>query len=325
LRTVPGVQTASFGSLVPFGDEHDGRPVQRSDRAKDVDVVGATYTIIGSRYFETLGVPVLRGREFSPEEETSASAVPVVIIDQPLATRLFGDSNPIGERIRFARGDEPRAEMEVIGVVGPVRNSVTDVTPEPHLYAPFGQQFRSGQYIHLRAHDGVSAESLLGAVRQTVADVDPVLPILRLKTFDDFRRSSLQVWVFAAGARIFAAFGLVALVLAVVGVYGLKAYVVSRRTREIAIRLALGATGRDVLWMIVAEGLSLTALGLFAGGIAALGMAKVLSALLYGVSPTDPLVFASAIGALGLAAMIASYLPARRATKLAPATALRAD
>lgn len=325
LRTVPGVQSASFGSQVSYGDEQDGRPVQRIDRDKDVDVFGASYTVIGAHYFETLGVPVLRGREFSDLEERSASAAPVAIIDQPLATRLFGDANPIGERIRFARESESQTAMEVVGVVGAVRDSLTDVEPAPHVYVPYGRRFMSGQYIHLRVQDGLSAEALLRPVRQVVTNVDPVLPVLRLKTFDDFRRSSLQVWVFAIGARIFSTFGVVALLLAIAGVYGLKAFVVSRRTREIAIRLALGATSRGVLLMIVREGLVLTLVGLAAGLVAALGMSRVLSHLLYGVSATDPMVFGGAIAVLGVAALIASYLPARRATKLQPAAALRTD
>ena len=325
LRAIPGVQSASFGSQVSYGDEHDGRPVQRIDRAKDVDVVGASYTVVGARYFETLGVPLLRGREFSDAEEQSTSAVPVAIIDQPLATRLFGDGNPIGERIRFARESEPQMTMEIVGVVGPVRDSLTDVVPGPHVYVPYGQRFNSGQYIHVRVHDGVSADALLRPVRQAVTNIDPVLPVLRLKTFDDFRRNSLQVWVFAAGARIFSAFGVVALVLAIAGVYGLKAFVVSRRTREIAIRLALGATRGGVLLMIVREGLTLTAVGISVGLLAAFGMSRVLSSLLYGVSASDPIVFGGAVATLGIAALIASYLPARRAAKLPPATALRTD
>jgi predicted permease len=325
LRAIPGVQSASFGSQVSYGDEQDGRPIQRIDRAKDVDVVGASYTSIGAHYFETLGVPVLGGREFSEAEERSTSAAPVAIIDQPLATRLFGDASPIGERIRFARETDSQAAMEIVGVVGGVRDSLTDVDPAPHVYVPYGQRFMSGQYIHVRVQDGLSAEALLRPVRQIVTNVDPVLPVLRLKTFDDFRRSSLQVWVFAIGARVFSIFGVVALLLAIAGVYGLKAFVVSRRTREIAIRLALGATSRGVLLMIVREGLALTGVGLTAGLVAALGMSRVLSHLLYGVSATDPIIFGGAIGVLGAAALIASYLPARRATKLAPAQALRAE
>lgn len=131
--------------------------------------------------------------------------------------------------------------------------------------------------------------------------------------------------MFAAGAQVFSMFGVVALILAVVGVYGMKAYVVSRRTREIAIRLALGATPRGVLWMIVGEGLALTMAGLVAGLAIALGAARVLSSLLFGVSPTDPIVFGGAIAVLGVAALAASYIPARRATKLTPTAALRSE
>jgi hypothetical protein len=310
---------------VPFGDEHDGRLVQRIDGSATANFVNATYTVVSDRYFETLGLPVVRGREFSAAEGSSANGSPVVVIDQPLAARLFGEANPIGERLRFERGDDAGKAFEIIGVVGPLRNSVIDITPQPHVYVPYGQRFVSAQYIHLRVRNGVSAQSLLPNVRQAATNVDPILPILGLKTFDDFRRNSLQVWIYDLGARIFSSFGLVALVLAVVGVYGLKAFVVSRRTREIAIRLALGATNRGVLLMIVREGLVLTAIGLVVGLAAAIGMARVLSSLLYGVSATDPVVFVGAMVTLGVAAFVASYLPARRATKLAPAAALRAE
>jgi predicted permease len=325
LRAIPGVHAASFASQVPYGDEQGGRAVQRSDPARETDTVSASYTIVGAHYFETLGLRVLRGREFSAAEERTTDAPAVAVIDQPLATRLFGDANPIGEHIRFARDPESNVTMEIVGIAAPVRDSVTDVVPRPHIYVPYGQHFVSSQYIHLRAEDGVAAESLLRSVRQSVVAVDPILPVLRLTTFDNFRRASLQVWVFHAGASIFSTFGLVALTLAVIGVYGLKAYLVSQRTREIAIRLALGATARGVLSMIVRDGLALTSVGLVVGLAAALGMARILSSLLYGVSPTDPVVFGGAMMMLGLAAFVASYLPARRATTLPPATALRAE
>jgi predicted permease len=325
LRAIPGVHAASFASQVPYGDEQGGRAVQRSDPARETDTVSASYTIVGAHYFETLGLRVLRGREFSAAEERTTDAPAVAVIDQPLATRLFGDANPIGEHIRFARAPESNVTMEIVGIAAPVRDSVTDVVPRPHIYVPYGQHFVSSQYIHLRAEDGVAAESLLRSVRQSVVAVDPILPVLRLTTFDNFRRASLQVWVFHAGASIFSTFGLVALTLAVIGVYGLKAYLVSQRTREIAIRLALGATARGVLSMIVRDGLALTSVGLVVGLAAALGMARILSSLLYGVSPTDPVVFGGAMMMLGLAAFVASYLPARRATTLPPATALRAE
>ena len=325
LRAIPGVETASFGSIVPFGDEHDGRPVLRVGAADGTATTSATFTVVGADYFKALGVSILQGREFSASEESAGDGAAVAVIDQALATRLFGAEDPIGQPIRFAREEESARSLLVVGVAGGVRHAITDVVPRPHIYVPYGQRYVSGQNIHIRVREGVQPDALLGVVRQITANVDPALPVLRLKTLEQFRRGSLQIWIFTAGAQIFSAFGIVALILAVVGVYGMKAYVVSRRTREIAIRLALGATPREVVWMIVSEGLKLTSVGLVAGIALALGIGQALSALLMGVSPTDPAVFGGAIGVLTLAALVASYIPARRATKLTPTAALRAD
>ena len=325
LRAIPGIEAASFGSQVPYGDEHDSRPVIKASASDDAPWAGAAYTVVGAAYFEALGIPILRGRGFSLADESSNNGAPVAVIDRALSAKVFGNEDPLGQEIRFARGDGAGHAMQVVGVVGGIRDGIGDREPSSHVYVPYGQAFTSAQYLHVRVRQGTTPSAFLDIVSQTVTNVDPQLPVLNLKTLDAFVRGSLQVWVIGAAAWVFCAFGLSALILAVIGVYGMKVYVVSRRTREIAIRLALGATPHGVLWMIVGEGLALTAVGLTLGLAAAVGAGRVLSAILFGVSPADPLVFAGAIGLLGSAALLATYIPARRATKLAPSTALRAD
>ena len=325
LRAIPGVESASLGSIVPFGDERDGRGVLRASASPDSQPAGATYTVIGAHYFETLGVPILQGREFSTVEELSTTAVQPVVIDQPLAEVLFGDEPPLGQMIRLAGDNDPNRTMQVVGVVAGVRNSISDPDPGAHVYVPLGQTWASGQYVHVRIRPGARPAAFLDVARQTIARADPDLPILKLTTLEQFLSDSLPLWVLATAGRLFSTFGVVALILAMVGVYGVRAYVVSRRTHEIAVRLALGATPRGVLWMMVREGFAVTAVGLLIGILAAWAVARVLSVILFGISPTDPLVFTSAIFMLAAAALVASYVPARRVTKLAPTEALRID
>jgi putative ABC transport system permease protein len=325
LRAVPGVESASLGSIVPFGDERDGRGVRRASASPDSEPFGATYTVIGAHYFQTLGVPILNGREFSTVEESSATGLRAVVIDQPLAAVLFGDEPPLGQMIRLDGDDDPNRAMQVIGVVAGVRNSISDPSPGAHVYVPFGQTFATGQYLHIKLQPGAEPAAFLDVARQTITRVDRDLPILKLETLEQFLRASLPLWVLATAGRLFSIFGVVALVLAVAGVYGMGAYVVSRRTHEIAVRLALGATPRGVLWMIVGEGVAVSCVGLAIGIAVALAVARVLSVILLGGNPTDALVFTSAFVILTSAAVIASYLPARRITKLAPTEALRTD
>jgi predicted permease len=324
LRATPGVESASLASIVPFGDERDGRGVLRADASPDREPFGATYTVIGAQYFETLGIPLLHGREFSTVEESSSSGLRAVVIDQPLADMLFGNEPPVGQTLRLT-GDRNPDLMQVIGVVAGVRNAFSDRAPGAHIYVPFGQTFASGPYLHLKVRRGAEPAAFLAAAREAITRADPDLPIMKLEVLDAFFRGSLPLWVLATAGRLFSAFGAIAFLLAVVGVYAMRAYVVSRRTHEIAVRLALGATPRSVLRMIVGEGVAVTSVGLAIGLGAAWGMARVLSAVLLAGSAADPVVFFSAIASLASAVAIASYVPARRVTKLAPTEALRTD
>ena len=235
--------------------------------------------------------------------------------------------NPIGRRIAFGReptgGDSE--EHEVIGVVATVRDDLFPAAPRPHVYLPFGQHFQTGVHVHLRtATDDERARSeLLGAVRREIRAVDERLPVMTLLTLRDHIDRSASLWIVRLGARVFSTLGALALFLAVVGVYGVKAYAVARRTREIGIRKALGATSGDTLWLVVREGMTLTAAGLAVGLVLSALVARLLGGMLYQVSSLDPATFVAAPLVLAAAALLASYVPAWRAARVAPSTALR--
>lgn len=348
LRATPGVRAASLSSTVAFGGFTEGTTVleagagggARDGRSTGTSVVSYS---IGSGYFHTLGIPILRGRDFTDAEAANTAAPAVVIIDEPLARALFPGREPVGQRIRHARDEEalpvegtgvvakgqppaPRT-MEVVGVVKGLRHDLFDRAPVAHIYLPFAGAYRTTAHFHLaiggKGDRGEAAA--IQAVRREIAAVDEHLPVLDLQTLDRHRANSILYWLVRAGANIFAVFGVVAAFVAVVGLYAVKAYVVSRRTREIGIRMALGSSHRGVMWLILREGVGLTAAGLAGGILIALGIGQVVSSMLYQVSPFDPQVFALSALLLAGAALVACYLPARRATRVVPMRALRTE
>lgn len=349
MRGIPGVKSASLSSIVAFGGMTEGKTVQKpgaeNARGKDGRAAGisAVAYIVGTDYFSTLGLKPVRGREFTAAEEQDKVAMPVAIIDEPLARQLFGRENPVGQQIQFpsredagpASGngvvidssDDKRQVLEVVGVVPGLRHDLFDKAPVAHVYVPFGGHFRSGMNVHLRlASTAPGAEAaVLQAVRREIRGVDERLPVLGLETMEHFRDSSVMYWVVKAGAWLFAVFGLVAVFLAVVGLYAVKAYVVARRTREIGIRIALGSTPGNVLWLVLKEGLVLTGAGLFVGLWIAGAIGLLVGSALYEVSAFDPIVFTVAPLLLAAASLAACYLPALRATRIEPTVALRTE
>ena len=194
------------------------------------------------------------------------------------------------------------------------------------MYVPYGQHPQNSMNLHVLLSGGGPAEgAMMATLRQTIREAEPGVPVVSMQTLEAHRDSSIMLWAVNTGARLFSVFGGVALLLAVIGVYGVKSYLVSRRTREIGIRMALGATEHDVLWMVLREGLALTLVGVGIGLVLSAGVAQLLSGMLYDVNAMDPLVFALAPATLVAAAVIASYLPARRATRVVPLIALRAE
>ena len=267
----------------------------------------------------------------------------MAIIDEPLAKALFPGQDALGQQIQLpAREDagpvsgqgivlddpeRTRRVMEVVGIVPGLRHQLFDKAPVAHLYTPFGRQFRSGIHIHLRtaSADPAAEGALLQAVRREIRAVDERLPVLGLKTMTQFRDSSLLYGIVRAGAGLFGVFGGVAVFLAVVGLYAVKSYVVARRTREIGIRMAIGSTTSDVMWLILKEGLGLTMVGLTVGLALAAAIGLGVASMLYEVSAFDPVVFTVAPLLLAAASLAACYLPARRATRVAPTVALRTE
>jgi predicted permease len=324
LRETPGVVDASFASIVPFGTEGEGR-LMRAGGSEAAPVFSRS-VVIGSRYFSTVGLPIVAGRDFSASEEVGTDAA-VAMLDDLLAERLFGpNTNPVGRIVHLVDPEGGVEDsLEVIGVVPSIRDDVTE-GPVSHLYVPFGRTFRMDMTFHVRV-DPLSEARMLDAMRQAIRAVDDRLPIQLLRTMTAHRdNSSALVWTIA-GTATFAAFGVIGLALSTAGVYGLRAYLVSRRTREIGLRVALGASRQQIVRQLLRDGAWIAVAGIVAGAGMAAALIRVLqqSGELDEVNGLDPLVYGAAALALGLTTTLASYLPARRALRIDPAIALRPE
>jgi len=224
------------------------------------------------------------------------------------------------------RDDTPAGPpMEIVGIVPGLRHTLFDREPVAHVYRAFGQRFRGAMTLHVKTEPGMAATELLSSVRETIRAVDDRVPLLSFQTLEAYRDSSLWLWMARTGGLVFSTFGALALFLAVVGVYGVKAYVVGLRTREIGVRMALGATSRSVVWLLIYESMLLTGLGVAIGLVLATLVAAAVAQLIYQPSPYDPAVFAGAVALLSLAALAATWIPARRAARIEPFAALRTD
>jgi predicted permease len=325
VRNLPGVESASLATSVAFGDFlSDGRV-----RTAPTDTgIEAASDVIGARYFETLAVRMRRGREFADAEEQvmpATNAAPA-IVNARLAALLFKDADPIGRPITIqSRASEPPRSYVVVGVAPDLRVELFEDGPKPHVYVPYGARFATQMMLHVRTAPASPDAAAIATIRKEVQGVDPQLPVLSAKTMAILRDSSLDVWAVHAAASLFGAFGALALLLAAVGVYGLKAYDMSQRTREIGIRMALGATASNVKVMVVRESGRTTIVALAIGVLLAAGVGRLASNYLFNVSPYDPLVLVSAALVLGMATVLAGYVPARRATRIAPLDALRTE
>jgi hypothetical protein len=274
-------------------------------------------------------VHLLRGRDFTKTEAENKDSPRVAIIDEKMATKLFPNGDAIGQRIRYtqAPADGSPAEMEVVGIVNWHRHEVQNEGPQRRLFVPLAQGYNGNVYFHVRlaATDRKAVAAMIPTLRQVLREVDPNLPVLKISPFTDLLEKSVGLWIVRLGAVLFGVFGAIALLLAVVGVYGVKSYAVARRTREIGIRMALGAHPRDVFSLIMKQGALQTGFALAIGLLLALAAGQLLTQILYQVSPADPTALLTSISMLSAAALLACYLPARRATKVTPMTALRTE
>lgn len=346
LRAVPGVEAVTIGSSFPFTEFGDSRRIGRVDRPdaapaskSDSDSepklstpIDAGFMAVGRDYARTLGLRVLGGRDFTDAEMSSASAASerVAMIDDELARRLWPGGvaqSAVGQLIQ-PMNDSGAADgppVRVIGLVSAVNESLGNPHPSPHVYVPLGQHRTSAMTLQLRAAAGQDERAMLTSMARVIRDVDERVPVLRLATWRDRLDASVEVWTYRAGARVCGAFGAMALLLAVIGIYGVKSYVVSRRTREFGIRLAVGAHPRALLWQVMREGVRLTSIGIIIGVMLALGAGRFLQHVLYRVNGAEPLVLIAAPAILLAASLLAAFLPALRATRVDPTVALRTE
>jgi putative ABC transport system permease protein len=273
------------------------------------------FTGVSPSYFRTLGIPLLAGRLFEGGDRDGAPKV--AIVSESLARAYWGSENPLGKHVSFP-GPQPDWR-EIVGVVGDTRHAGLSAEPSEELYLPLRQNASPVAFLAIRT-EGVPA-LIAAEVRRAVAEVD------RNEALSDFLTMEEHISNSMAPSRfrtvLLSIFAALALTLAVVGLYGVMSYTVSRRTHEIGLRMALGARREDMLRLVVGQGFKLTMVAVGIGIIGALALVRFLSSLLYGVRPLDPLTFVAAALALTAAALLATYLPARRATKVDPMVALR--
>jgi putative ABC transport system permease protein len=333
LRGTAGVAAVATASIIPFGDTSIGATVQREGpRLKNEDpaakgkLVSALQYIVSADYFRALGLPVLRGREFTAAEEMGRTGTRPVIIDAALADKLFPNEDPVGHVLQFsASSREASAEqpMDIIGVAPTVRHDLFEREPEPHIYLSTGSSNVATMFTYVRTSAATATDAMTATVRNELTNVDAKVPILSVRSFAERHDHSASMWMLRFAARLFLSLGAAAAFVAVVGLYGVNAYVVSRRTREFGVRMAVGASPADVLRLVVREATATTVAGVGIGlGLGVL-LGKGLSFLIYGVSPFDPLSLGGAVAVLATASLVAAFVPARRAARVSPMAALR--
>ncbi len=335
LRELPGVRAVALGTMLPYGNFTTTRRIMSTRESMPTDPkapdpgAGGLFTAITPGYFDAIGVRILRGRDFTQAEAENKDAPRVVILDEEMAKKIFPNTDALGQHIRYTQPprDGSPNDFEVIGIVNAHRHDVQNDTTMRRLFVPFVQSYSGNVYLHTRLTntDRRAVIGLISTLRQTLRNIDPDMPVLSVTPYTDLMEKSVGLWIVRLGAVLFGVFGGIALLLAVVGVYGVKAYSVARRTREIGIRMALGAHRGDVFKLIMKQGVLQTAFALALGLFISLGAGRVLAQMLYRVSPADPLALVTAAILLGAASLLACFFPARRATKVSPMTALRTE
>ncbi len=315
LAAIPGVQSVGTGSAGPyFGGYEDLDFLPEGQQAANGNYPHGHYYNISAGYFTTLGIPFIKGRDFN-DGDTDAGP-PVTIVNQALAQRYWPGQDPIGKQLRMVRSPET---LQVVGVVGNVRQWPEAMDPQPEIYFPYGQSPRWAAYFLVRTSGDPAA--LTQVVRRRIEEVDPQSKVRGASTMKEKLASPLRDPKFRM--TLTSLFAGLAITLAIVGVYGVVSYATAQRTREIGVRLALGAQRKDILGLVMARGILLAVAGAIVGLIGAVALTRMLSGMLFGVRANDPATFATTAVVLLVVALIATYIPARRATKVDPLVALR--
>ena len=320
IEAIPGVSSASLSSFSQLGNLPGWNvPIKLASQPDDSeDRAGAFWKRVSPKHFETLGIPILFGRSFQSTDGENAPRV--AVINEAMAHHYFGDKNPIGERFALTGGLQALGQMEIVGVVKDTKVTDFRSEPPPMFYMPF-LQFPNTENLVFEVRTTVDPATIALAVRRLIESTDSSLAVSKSTTLADTVNASLVQE--RAVATLGTVSGLLALLLASIGLYGVLAYAATQRTREIGIRIALGAPTRQVLRLILHQGMRWVLAGIAAGLAGALALTRFLSSLLFGVSALDPATFAGVTLLLGLVALLACWLPARRAAKVDPMEALR--
>jgi putative ABC transport system permease protein len=315
---MPGVESVGAIAPLPLGNNNLSISFSVAGRPEPApgDKPASGARIITPGYFHTMGIPVLKGRAFTPSDR--ADAPKAIIINETFAERFFAGEDPVGRRLNLDIAD---IDGEVVGVVGDVRHAGLDKEAGPEFYVPLAQVPLTDVSLLVRTNENVDPQSLTTALRASLREVDKDQPLFGVRTMESLVASSVARQRFSM--MLVSIFAVLSLALASVGIFSVMSFLVRQRTHEIGIRMALGAHGRDVLRMILKQGMAFTLIGIGVGLVAAFALTRLMSSLLVGVSAKDPLTFAGVSLLLMLVALLACYIPARRATRVDPMVALR--
>ena len=315
---LPGVEAVGAGYPLLYDDSQISLSYFRPERPPQTPAerTSAAWRPITPGYFRALGIPVLRGRDVL--ETDLASTQPVIVVNETLARRCFGDEDPLGRQLTIGYDD---LTLEVVGVVRDIRSAGLGSEPGPEMYTAFSQTPWPGLGLFVRSAG--SPEAIARQVGSSVQSIDPDLPLFGIRTMEKRLADSLAQQRFSAA--LIGLFAVVALALSAVGIYGVMANAVAQRTREIGVLMALGAQQRDVLRIVVGRGMALTLAGAAVGVVGAGALTRALTDMLYGVTATDPIAFTAMTVVLAAVAFVACYIPARRASRIDPAVALRSE
>jgi predicted permease len=319
IRRLPGVEAAGGVTALPLtgGIGWGSITIEGYAAATGQSMIQADQRIASEGYFETMKIPLIRGRFFSTQD--TKESMPVVVIDENMARTYWPNADPVGKRLKRGGADSTAPWLTIVGVVGNVKHYALDTDSRVALYSPHSQIPSGGMHVAVRTT--ADPASLAAAVTKEARALEPNVPIYDVKTMEQWLAESLARRRFAM--LMLGLFALVALLLAAVGIYGVMSYTVAQRTREIGIRVALGAQTGDVLRLVIRQGMWLAISGVGIGLIVAIALTRVMASLLFGVRATDPLTFLAIAALLAIIALLACYIPARRATKVDPMIALR--
>jgi len=322
VSTMTGVERAALGTTNDLPARNGGAnsaPFSLPDETNTQEQNhAAQFGTVTPQYFEVLGTPITRGRAFTDHDDPTTQVV--VVVNETFVRRFSANKDPVGRMIRLGRA--PRTlDVPIVGVAGDIHNDRLDVPPEPRVYFSMLQRPTTNIAVLLRTK--LDVKSARTGLERAVRDVDAELPVFNVRTVSEMMSESIARRRFSLFLMM--AFAASALLLAALGIYGVVAFSVAQRSQEFGLRAALGASPRDILGLAVKPGLQLAAVGAVAGVVAAVAATRLMKALLFGVSATDPLTYVAVTGVLLLIALVACLIPAWRATRVSPIRALRAD